>query len=176
MTNSARTHWADLIAIVTIAILALVILGDANPLFSEPGRDGGLFMFIGQQLFKGKTLYTELWDLKGPLIFWINALGFAIGGGTRWEVFLLQWLFMTLGAAMLYFSFCYRWSRTVAITALLCGMAALQLVYGKGNLVEEFSNLFNSIALFLLLNRIYRRPLFFQPLGIGVAIGLAFML
>ncbi|MBK8823950.1 MAG: hypothetical protein IPN58_15495 [Anaerolineales bacterium] len=71
--------------IITTGWLGLLILGIlSNPLFSYPGRDGGIFLYIGSLILKGKIPYLDVWENKGPLVFYINAFGLFLTNGSRW--------------------------------------------------------------------------------------------
>jgi 4-amino-4-deoxy-L-arabinose transferase-like glycosyltransferase len=42
--------------------------------------DNDIFQHIGWRVAVGTGLFSEIWDHKGPVIFWVNALGFSISG------------------------------------------------------------------------------------------------
>ncbi|GJM23759.1 MAG: hypothetical protein DHS20C16_01740 [Phycisphaerae bacterium] len=44
--------------------------------------DAWFFLHYGRELLSGATLYADLWDIKPPSIFWINALGLGMSGGS----------------------------------------------------------------------------------------------
>lgn len=73
-----------ILPIILFAILSLIVLKNGNPLIYEPGRDGGVFLYIGKQILQGKLLYVDVWDTKGPMIYYINALGLLLGKFSRW--------------------------------------------------------------------------------------------
>ncbi len=59
-----------------------------------PSSDYLLFLFIGREIFSGKTLYLDVWDHKPPLIFYINGLISWLSGNSGWlpQIWLLLWL------------------------------------------------------------------------------------
>lgn len=59
-----------------------------------PSSDYLLFLFIGREIFSGKTLYLDVWDHKPPLIFYINGLISWLSGNSVWlpQIWLLLWL------------------------------------------------------------------------------------
>ena len=75
-----------------LLLLTSLILDLANPLFDQPARDGGFFLYAGQQILDGKLPYQDVWDSKGPAIFYTNALGLWLGGGSRWGVWFVEFL------------------------------------------------------------------------------------
>ena len=44
--------------------------------------DSWLFAYYGRQMVNGLTLYADLWDNKPPGIFWMNAMGSWLSGGS----------------------------------------------------------------------------------------------
>jgi hypothetical protein len=43
--------------------------------------DDQMFGYFGWRIAHGATVYLDVWDNKPPGIYWINALGFLLGGG-----------------------------------------------------------------------------------------------
>src|SRR5258706_3992581 len=87
-------HQTSYEKILTIGWIGLLVLGMlSNPLFSYPGRDGGIFLYIGSLILKGKLPYLDVWGNKGPLVFYINDLWLFLANGSRWGVWLLYILF-----------------------------------------------------------------------------------
>lgn len=118
-----------------------------NPLFSYPGRDAGIFMYVGSLILKGKVPYLDVWENKGPLVFYINALGLSLGEGSRWGIWLMEFLFLC-GAVWL----CYSLIRSImggipALIGVFVMVAAAGNVLQGGNYSEEYSVLFSCLAL-----------------------------
>lgn len=64
--------------------MGLVFLLFASP-YTTPlnpyyGYDSAVFMVLGKGVAAGKLPYLDLYDNKGPMIFYINALGYLLGG------------------------------------------------------------------------------------------------
>jgi hypothetical protein len=118
-----------------------------NPLFSYPGRDAGIFMYVGSLVLKGKIPYLDVWENKGPLVFYINALGLFLADGSRWGIWLMEFLFL-VGAAWLCYSLV---SSVMGRIPALIGVFVLIMTAGNvlqgGNYSEEFSILFSCLAL-----------------------------
>lgn len=168
--------WIKILALIIFGLMALIVLQEANPLFYAPGRDQGFFLYTGQELLEGKHLYTDIWDSKGPVVFWINALGMLSGFGTRWGIFLLEWLFLTGGAFILFNAFSYKWTKLVSLFSVAGLLASARQVIGRGNSVEEYSLFFSFILLFLLFRHVFKKASCFHALAIGALIGWSFML
>lgn len=178
-TAGNRTFQAAAARLVVPALLVfltfLVLLPSAPHLQPVPDTDSSVFLYTGQRVLEGGVPYRDVWDHKGPLIYYIDALGLGVAGGSRWGVWLLEALFV-FGAAWLAFDLISkifgRWPAVFATTLFLLG---LNLVLDGGNLVEEYALLFQFATL-----RFYWRGLQSQRLSdfawTGAAAGLGFLL
>lgn len=72
------------------------------------GRDQGVFAYIGARLFDGAGLYTELWDVKSPLIYWSFGLAQKVLGETVLSIRIFDALIAALTATLI-------WSLTLTI-------------------------------------------------------------
>ena len=133
---------------ILIIVLSLFLLADGNPYFVEPGRDSGFFMFTGREILKGKELYTQIWDSKGPMIFFINALGFWLGGGSRWGLWFIELVLLIVDLRLMYSVLTKKWGHTVALFGITSGAFVLSTVFGKGNTVEEYSLFFSIVSIY----------------------------
>ena len=81
------------VAAVTFALFFSVT---TSPLYEYGAYcDSAMFQVIGRGWCDGVLPYVGLWDSKGPMIFFINALGYAMTG-TQLGVFILQVLFLAV--------------------------------------------------------------------------------
>ena len=64
------------------------------------GYDSAIFATVGNALNKGRVLYTEIVDNKGPLIYFIDALGLTIN--YDFGIFIIEFIFLFIGAIFLY--------------------------------------------------------------------------
>ena len=127
-----------------------------SPLYPDYyGYDSAIFSLLGKGITEGKNLYTELFDHKGPMIFFINALGFSLGG--HLGIWGLQCLFGLVSLFLLYYTG-KMLRRTESYTSLwecllifIAGYAVFFYTFQRGNLTEEYSLPFISCALFLLV-------------------------
>lgn len=142
---------------VFLAALMTLFSASTSPFYPEYyGVDSAFFRFFGTEILKGKTPYTDIWDNKGPVLFFIQALGAA--GGTRNSgtniLFLLQ-----LAAAFCSLFFMYRSDRILNgsksarlpfILYSLCTCLVLSQILESGNLTEEWSLPIIWLSLFLM--------------------------
>jgi hypothetical protein len=161
---------------VFLFFLTALILDAGNPIFDRPARDGGFFLYAGSQILHGKIPYLDFWDSKGPAIFYVNALGLFFGQGSRWGVWILEFVFIFVSICILYNAVLKKWGQAAALLGIFLGAYGLRIVLGLGNYTEEYPLLFNSIALVLfwmtVTSEVPNRPWIYFL--IGVMFGLSF--
>ncbi len=159
------------VLIFLLLLLAVVIvLGQANPFTTRLGRDSGMYAYVASHLLRGDTPYVTAWEHKPPAIFFIDAIGLWLGGGTRWGLWAMELLFL-LGAAITGFITLRRsFGLLAALLASIVWLSALTLVLEGGNLTEEYALLFSFASLWLF-TLIWRQP---DSPWLHIALGLVF--
>lgn len=120
--------------------------------------DSAEFLTIGKAWTLGKIPYRDVFDHKGPMIYFINMLGFMITG-TKTGVFLIQCIFMAITTNAL-FSIGKLRSKSNAYGVILVAMCLLILRgnYGEGNYVDEYCLTVVSVSAYYQLKWFYNRP------------------
>ena len=120
------------------AIFVYLLSFSTSPHYPMPySGDSPFFLTIGKYWSKGMIPYIDLWDQKGPIIFFMNMLGWIITD-SRSGVFLVQIvsLFITLIALQRFLRLKYSIMASAGLTAFF--LAGLTYVYQWGNTVEEY--------------------------------------
>lgn len=159
---------------IFLFFLTALVLDLANPFFDKPSRDGGFFLYAGQQILDGKIPYRDFWDSKGPAIFYINALGLLLGSGSRWGVWMVEFVFMFFTFFVLYRVLTKHWATNTALLGIAVAGLGLHKVIGYGNYTEEYSLLFNAIALWLFFSSEDNYKKLWKYFWIGVLFGLSY--
>lgn len=148
------------------------------PSVGLPYGDPGTYIFLGSQVLDGKILYVDLWEHKGPVLFFINALGLWLASGSRWGIWLVEFVFVAFGLFVLYRYSLKYYGAIAAGVALLIGSILYAEFIGTGNWSEEYSIAFNLAALWvLMLGAQNKIPPRFGYIFVGVMAGLgAFLL
>jgi 4-amino-4-deoxy-L-arabinose transferase-like glycosyltransferase len=166
-----------LLAALLLAALTAVVMAPVSPAVQRiPGRDAGVFLYVGSQILDGKVPYLQVWDHKQPLIFFINAAGLALSGGSLWGVWLMEVVSLLAAAALAFALLARAFSHYSAVLALIGSMLTLAVVLHGGNYTEEFALPFQFASLFLLIHSERRGGFVWRGFGIGVMVGLAFLL
>ncbi|MBL8063500.1 MAG: glycosyltransferase family 39 protein [Anaerolineales bacterium] len=160
---------------VFLFLLTAFVLDLANPFFDVPARDGGFFLYAGSQIVDGKIPYQDYWDSKGPGIFYINALGLFLSGGSRWGVWLVEFICIFGMFVLLYRAVSKRWGIGAALFGSAVAGLGLQVVLGYGNYTEEYALLFNAAGLALFLSMVDVEHNYWKYLWVGAFFGLSFI-
>lgn len=147
-----KRHRANILhvalCIFIAALFVLICSRSTSPLYPDYYAYGGLtdggdslqFQTIGKAWLDGKVPYRDLFDHKGPIIFLVNALGFLLGGGTRYGIVILQVIAL---AVVIHYTL--RLARLVSPNRLWGGIVlvftliAYARAYVQGNSVQEYS-------------------------------------
>ena len=98
--------------------------------------DQYVFLLMGKLWVQGCLPYVDYWELKGPIIFFINAVGYLLTD-SRTGVYLIQCICMSATLCWM-----YRWYKNyiggkAAFLGVVFSLACLFNIYG-GNQVEEY--------------------------------------
>jgi len=159
---------------VFLFLLTALALAPANPHLDKPARDGGFFLYAGSQILEGKIPYQDFWDSKGPGIFYINALGLWLGGGSRWGVWFVEFICLFGTLLLVYQALSKRWGTGAALFGSMLAGLGLRAVLGYGNYTEEYALFFNAIGLTLLLSLADDSQNDWKYLWVGAWFGLSF--
>lgn len=117
------------------------------------GGDSAQFLTMGKAWYLGKLPYVDMFDHKGPFIFWINMIGYLIAGGEKYGVAVLQMLFLffTIFAFYQISQLVYK-NRGYGVAVVLITLLAMKRNYGDGNTVEEYCLPFICWSFYGILN------------------------
>lgn len=167
-----------LLCILIAAPFILICSKSTSPLYPDYYAYGGLtdggdslqFQTIGKAWLDGKVPYRDLFDHKGPIIFLVNALGFLLGGGTRYGIVVLQVI-----ALAVVIHYALRLARLVSPNRLWGGIVlvftliAYARAYVQGNSVQEYSLPFVFASVYYLVHFLQ------QPKGTNHPLKYAFL-
>ena len=137
-----------------LALYALILLlwysFTTSPLYNRIGFDSEIFKVFGIGILEGKIPYRDLFDHKGPVIFFINALGQLIAPG-RTGLFLMQTVSLSCAFALMYkISRLFSSVKKSVAVVLLIGLFMTAFGVG-GNQVEEWELPWQLLAVYLAL-------------------------
>ena len=134
-----------IIFVFASAIFILLFSYSTSPLYPYYyGTDSAQFLTVGKAWSLGKIPYIDVFDHKGPLIFFIDMLGFLIswGGDVKQTIgiMLIQIVFMsfTLIATNKIIKLYNIKSTLVSIVIIILTLISIKLNYKEGNNVEDY--------------------------------------
>ena len=146
-----RHKWEMLCCTLLSVAFVLLFSTGTSPLFAgewEPRHiDSSIFQMLGVAILNGKVPYVDIFDHKGCILFFINALGYLING----KAGLLCLQMFNLAATLMI------WLRTTALftashwrqwLSLLLTLWLLTFTFEDGNLSEEWSLPWISLPLY----------------------------
>lgn len=135
---------------IFLLCLVLIPLLQVSPFVQAlPSRDSSIFLYVGKKILQGFVPYRDIWDHKGPVIYFINALGLAIGNRSIWGVWFLEVVFLFIAALSGYKIIDLSYGYYPAILSSMAWLFSLLNVLQGGNYTEEYSLELNFIALLL---------------------------
>ena len=102
---------------------------------SDYYMDSYVFQAFGKLCSQGAVPYLDLFDHKGPIIFYINTLGYLLCG-TKMGVFLLQVISLSLALSIGYRQLRSYFEAPLSFFLILIWLISLTYTYEGGNLVE----------------------------------------
>jgi hypothetical protein len=157
-------------------LIVLAVLAPVAPLYQPvPARDQGVYLYVGKQVLDGRIPYRDVWDHKGPLIYYINALGLWMTNST-WGVWFLEVIFLFLAAVFGFLALRMIFGPVIAFSSTILWLASLPRVLDHGNTVEEYSLLFQFGAIYFYLRSEKRLKGYWNEIIIGMMAALAFSL
>jgi hypothetical protein len=119
-----------------------------NPLSGNiSATDSSVFLTVARGILHGKLPYVDFFDHKGPLVYFIDAAGFFIGGFTG--VWFIELLFMFASVIFAYKTALFFASAVPAFFGTVFSFAALVPFFEGGNLTEEYVLPFIFVSLYI---------------------------
>lgn len=145
-----------LLSSLVVASLYVLLLSNAgSPLFPYMHVDNSIWAVIGRGITEGRVPYLDLYDHKGPLLFFMYGLGFFISDG-KLGLYIVEVLVAT---CILASSFCIARLFLNPRNSLFAMFAVLLWYWGTmqgGAGCEEFSLPFVMIPMYLILKYFMR--------------------
>jgi len=170
--SNAIRRITDEIIILIVVLIVLLPISSLNMPFVR--RDSGVFLYSGWRILNGEVPYRDVWDNKPPVIFYINAAGLAISGGSRWGVWLIE-LISLFCAALIGFKLLNKvFGRLPALLSTCLWALTLIGIISGGNYATEYTLPMQFACLWLAYESEKKEAYSWRGILIGVLCGLAF--
>src|SRR5712664_2819199 len=158
------------VAVPLLVLLSIAVLLPNHPAGRDPAEDTGVFFYAAQRLLDGGAPYRDIWDHKPPGVYFVDAVGLALGG--RVGIWVVQIAFLAAASVIGQRALRRELGDVPAFIGSLAWLVAsprLFLEQGQTNFVEFFALPLQFGALL-----VYRSPLAAsRALTIGVLGGAA---
>lgn len=161
-----------------ISTIFLLICTKSSPLYPfNDWVDSNAFFTMGKGMVNGKVLYRDLFEQKGPLLYFIHAISYLISNKTFLGVYIAEvvsfsiFLFYCYKIISLYLQRKYSFISLPLIAAIVLNL----LSFCHGDSAEEFCIPLLTISLYYLINyfkNIYPNPINYKYLFLnGIVAG-----
>lgn len=137
-----------LMVLVAFAFLLLYSFS-TSPLYVNEGMDSCVFKTIGLGILNGKVPYVDIFDHKGPLLFYINALGLLIS--RSYGILLLQVVNMTVTMWFLYLIASLFVNKRASMVMVIVALVFYSGLISEGNQCEEWMLASVTVSLYMAL-------------------------
>lgn len=143
----------EYIILISVFTFLALFFGSRMSFFyaTNEWSDVNLYFNMAKAMLNGRVLYTEVFDHKGPFIFFIYGLGYLISNDSFLGMFLIQIVLWLLAMYAVYFTARLFLSQSISFfVTLITALFLLKLIKAGGS-VEEFVLLFEFISMYFIL-------------------------
>lgn len=144
-----------IIAWIVLLIIFIFCAIPTLPKYTHITFDSGIFLYGGQQILKGDLPYKDFFEVRTPIIYYLNALGLSFGIG-RLGVWLIESALL-ISAIFIFFNALYKksnfWIALTPAIILTFFLKAPKLI-SYGNLSEIYSVAFIIMLISFVINNL----------------------
>ena len=182
LTEKLRSIYVLVLLIISF-VFVTVFSYSTSPFYGNICNhpDSAIFQIIGKYWADGVLPYRDLWDLKGPFIFLVDAIGYSLSGSYI-GIYMIQVVNLWLTLLLTFFTYQLYFEKKHSLLLTLLSLAALSYTYQCGNLCEEFLLPFLSFSFYLFVKYLkkvdqqgdYHHPPYAAVIY-GIVLGLSIM-
>jgi hypothetical protein len=122
-----------------MAVISAVLVPSRMLLQTGPQDDGPVFAYIGWAMHRGLMPYRDIWDHKGPLLYYLQYAGFSLSPNSTIGIGALELIAFSIGFFLLYRVIASFASRLVSIGIAVFSVTFVLHFFGGGNMTESWS-------------------------------------
>ena len=161
------------------AVLLVTLFSTCSFLYPlNPWDDANVYMTIGNAMLAGKELYVDIFDHKGPVLFFLHEWAAMLSRSSFVGIYLIEivccYFFLLYSLKMM--RLFTASTLTIPLTCLLGILTYSSDFFSYGDSVEEFALPLFAHSLYLMLKFVRDRevPSRFQSLVMGLGVALLF--
>ena len=153
LTDKSKLTWPELIILVAAASVTITVVSTSSPLYPfNPWNDANCFFTLGRGIIHGLVPYRDLYEQKGPLLYFIYALAALISDKSFTGAWLIECVMASVFAV-----FSWKTAKlftdpprfTIALMPLILGITYSLKMFNYGGNAEELCFPLLSIAFYL---------------------------
>lgn len=164
-------------ALALISIFCMLIVTTTSPLYYVNNADDGNIMFtVGKSVLHGLMPYKDLFDQRGPIIYFINTLAALISYKNFFGIFIFEVIATFIDFLFIYKTLNLRYSCKFSFISVICLIPFLfnSKLFIYGNTPEEFILPLIMITIYLLTKESPERWSNKKYILMGIFMGLSF--
>jgi hypothetical protein len=122
-----------------MAVISAVLVPSRMLLQTGPQDDGPVFAYIGWAMHRGLMPYRDVWDHKGPLLYYLQFAGFSLTPTTTIGIGVLELIALSIGFFLIYRVIASFASRLVGIFIAAFSVTFVLHFFGGGKMTESWS-------------------------------------
>lgn len=158
ITGNIRTNWKRILFSFITGLITVLLFSACSPLYAfNPWDDSNCFFTVGRAIISGSVPYRDIYEQKGPLLYFIHALAALISSKTFLGVYFIQVIncsvahFFSIKIASLYTQVT---SRLMILSVPLMMLLYSVNAYYYGDSAEEMLLPFFAVTLYIVLRSI----------------------
>ncbi len=153
-----------LILLLFYTFFLLFYCSKMSPLYvTNEWADPNVYFNIAKGMVNGRTLYTEIFDHKGPLIFFIYALGYLISHDSFFGMFIIELMVWVVLGYSVYFTSRLYLNKGVSLIISTVFFLFLVKLMKAGGSAEEFILCFEAVSLYFFMKYFKSRNIAHKP-------------
>ena len=167
-------------AIIVSILFALALFICMQSSFAPSGSylansDAAIYKQVGFSIANGKIPYTEIYENKGPIFFYLNALGEMIDG--TYGIFVVELVLMFVATI-----FCYKTARlftnkSISLLSTIVVFSGINEIFWHGNMTEEYVLPFTFIAMYYFIKYLLTKEIHCREIiTIGICFAISIMI
>jgi hypothetical protein len=158
LTDKSKLAKSELIVLISAAVITLTVVSTCSPLYPfNPWNDANCFFTLGRGIAHGLVPYRDLYEQKGPLLYFIYAFAALISDKTFAGAWIVECIMASVFAVFSWKTvklFANPPKYAVAFVPLLLGITYTLQMFNYGGNAEEFCFPLLSVAFYTGLRSI----------------------
>lgn len=159
-----------IILLIIVLVLCLIKLNSSIIKNYLPEVDSSVFQVMGRGLIRNQTIYKDIFDHKGPIVYVINALAYIIN--PKIGLFIIELIFLYIGVIFIYKNSRFFLNEKLSMLISVIYLMPVFSYIDGGNYTEEYAITFTNIALYYIMKIFFKNE--YDKRSNWVIIGITF--